>query len=100
MSYTTILKGIAQANKVKIAELTKSMIQKAPIPVRYKKFLQAHHIRRWSSASILRYDPNNGITLCKNCHKKVTGNEQYYESLFMEIVRKKNGQTITALYYY
>ena len=40
MSYTTILKGIAQANKVKIAELTKSMIQKAPIPVRYKKFLQ------------------------------------------------------------
>ena len=40
MSYTTILKGIAQANKVKIADLTKSMIQKAPIPVRYKKFLQ------------------------------------------------------------
>jgi 5-methylcytosine-specific restriction endonuclease McrA len=57
----------------------------------YKKFLQAHHIRRWSSASILRYDPNNGITLCRNCHKKVTGNEQYYESLFVEIVRKKNG---------
>ena len=40
MSYTTILKGIAKANKVKIADLTKSMIHKAAIPVRYKKFSQ------------------------------------------------------------
>ena len=58
----------------------------------YKKYLQAHHIRRWSSASTLRYDINNGITLCKNCHKKVTGSEQHYESLFMEIVRKKHAE--------
>ena len=58
----------------------------------YKKYLQAHHIRRWSSASTLRYDINNGITLCKNCHKKVTGSEQHYESLFMEIVRKKHSK--------
>ena len=58
----------------------------------YKKYLQAHHIKRWSSASILRYDVHNGITLCKNCHKKVTGSEQYYESLFMEIVRMKHAE--------
>ena len=58
----------------------------------YKKYLQAHHIKRWSSASILRYDVHNGITLSKNCHKKVTGSEQYYESLFMEIVRKKHAK--------
>ena len=58
----------------------------------YKKYLQAHHIKRWSSASILRYDVHYRITLCKNCHKKVTGSEQYYESLFMEIVRKKHAE--------
>jgi len=40
MSYKTILTGIAKANKVKLGDLTKAMIQKAPIPVRYKKFLQ------------------------------------------------------------
>ena len=38
MSYTTILKGIAKANKVKISDLTKKMIQKAPIPVDTKSF--------------------------------------------------------------
>lgn len=57
----------------------------------YKKFLQAHHIRRWSSASILRFDIDNGITLCKSCHKEVTGHEQQYEYLFSEIVRKNSG---------
>jgi len=56
-----------------------------------KKGLQAHHIRRWSAASILRYDVQNGITLCRNCHKKVTGNEQFYESLFMDILKNKHG---------
>lgn len=57
---------------------------------RSKSRLQAHHIRRWSSASFLRFDPNNGITLCGRCHKEVTGHEQQYESLFLEIVRKNS----------
>ena len=56
-----------------------------------KRFLQAHHIRKWSNASTLRYDIDNGITLCKRCHTEVTGCEHQYESLFMEIVRKNNG---------
>jgi len=54
-----------------------------------KKRLQAHHIQKWSSAAILRYDINNGITLCRECHNKVTGHEQQYETLFMNIVRCK-----------
>lgn len=53
-----------------------------------KKRLQAHHIRKWSNASMLRYDVNNGITLCRSCHESIHGQEHLYESLFMEIIRK------------
>lgn len=53
--------------------------------------LNAHHIQKWASASILRYDIDNGITLCKYCHQKVTGHEQHYQGLFQDIVRRKNG---------
>ncbi len=48
--------------------------------------LNAHHIKRWADFPNLRYDVTNGITLCKTCHKIVTGNEQFYESLFIDIV--------------
>lgn len=51
-----------------------------------KTRLQVHHIRRWSSASALRYEISNGITLCSTCHKSIKGQEHHYESLFMEII--------------
>jgi hypothetical protein len=53
-----------------------------------KKRINAHHIKKWSSASMLRYDIRNGICLCWNCHESIKGKEHLYESLFMEIVRK------------
>ena len=53
-----------------------------------KRRLQVHHIRKWSSAAILRYDVQNGITLCRTCHDSISKQEHLYESLFMEIVRK------------
>jgi len=56
-----------------------------------KKRLNAHHIQKWASASMLRYDVVNGLTLCKSCHDKVTGHEQHYQGLFQQIVRKNNG---------
>ena len=55
-----------------------------------KKNLQVHHIKKWSSASTLRFEIDNGITLCYNCHKEVTNNENFYEPLFQQIVREKN----------
>lgn len=51
-----------------------------------KKKLQAHHIKRWSDASALRYDINNGITLCSECHKSIQNKESHYEALFLEII--------------
>ncbi len=37
-----------------------------------KKYLQAHHIIRWENCKDkeLRYDIENGITLCRKCHLK------------------------------
>ena len=54
-----------------------------------RKGLQAHHIQKWSSASALRYEVDNGITLCRRCHKEVTGQEHLFQSIFMKIVRDK-----------
>ena len=31
---------------------------------------EAHHIVQWVVSKELRYDVDNGITLCKSCHKK------------------------------
>ena len=54
--------------------------------------MQTHHIRKWSSASAFRYDVDNGVTLCWDCHKEVTGSEAHYEPLFMQIVRNNGKQ--------
>ena len=51
-----------------------------------KKNLQVHHISKWTGASSLRYETSNGITLCKYCHKSVTGKESHYEHVFREII--------------
>ncbi len=56
-----------------------------------KTKLQAHHIRKWSTNASLRYDIDNGITLCSQCHKLVNRNEHHYESLFLSIIRNKHG---------
>jgi len=50
------------------------------------KNLNVHHINPWSKAAALRYDISNGITLCKNCHNLISGQEHHYAPLFREII--------------
>lgn len=38
-----------------------------------KNDLQAHHIMPWQRYADLRYDVDNGITLCRKCHLKAHG---------------------------
>ena len=54
---------------------------------RSKARLNAHHIKKWAESHWLRYEVRNGITLCWKCHKRVTGTEELYEGLFMQIGR-------------
>lgn len=50
------------------------------------KRLQVHHIKKWADYPTLRYEITNGITLCQKCHKLVTGQEVFFEPLFMKIL--------------
>lgn len=35
--------------------------------------LEAHHIVRWADNVFLRVDPDNGMTLCHDCHLEIHG---------------------------
>lgn len=48
--------------------------------------LQVHHIQRWADAFHLRFETENGITLCASCHYMIRNKEHCYASLFQSIV--------------
>lgn len=50
------------------------------------KKLNAHHIQPWAQFPGLRFEPRNGITLCKAHHKMITGMEDIYMAVFLRIV--------------
>jgi predicted restriction endonuclease len=51
-----------------------------------KTGLNAHHIKTWAHYPGLRFEINNGITLCKQHHKMITGMEDAYEAIFFKIL--------------
>ena len=54
--------------------------------IKGKKKLHVHHIRQWADYPTLRFDINNGITLCAEHHKMIKGQEEYYVKLFIYIL--------------
>jgi len=54
------------------------------------KRINAHHIRKWADFPHLRYDTNNGITLCYGCHKRVTGRELLFAPMLLDIINSKD----------
>ncbi len=54
-----------------------------------KRRLVVHHIYRWADQPHLRFDVGNLITLCKDCHDSIKDKEDYYISLFMEIINAR-----------
>lgn len=45
-------------------------------------YLEAHHIKRFCDFPELRFEINNGISLCKKCHKYIQAKEHEWESYF------------------
>ena len=48
--------------------------------------LNAHHIKRFADFPDLRFDVNNGVTLCVHCHNMVTGKENEFEKELRELI--------------
>lgn len=42
-------------------------------------YLEPHHIKKWSAYPNLRFKTNNGITLCRSCHKLMMGKEAQFK---------------------
>lgn len=51
-----------------------------------KNRLNAHHILLWAHNPGLRFDVNNGITLCYSHHKMIRGLEDIYAPVFLKIL--------------
>ncbi len=58
-----------------------------------KKGLVAHHVQRWADSPSLRFVPANIATICRACHKKVTGREGAYAPLLLSLIAKRPKRT-------
>lgn len=49
--------------------------------------IQAHHIWPWADFTELRFDVDNGITLCESCHRAIKGKELEFAAQFDSILQ-------------
>lgn len=54
-----------------------------------KKHINAHHILNWAEYPLLRFEVDNGITLCKRHHTVVTGQEDKYVQFLIKLLPRK-----------
>ena len=64
--------------------------------------MEAHHVKSWAEYPKLRYQMNNGITFCKECHKefhKIYGRKNNTREQLEEFLKIKdqNQNQITQL---
>lgn len=57
-----------------------------------RKKLQVHHIKRWATVPAMKYDVNNGITLCKEHHDLTKGREESFEPVFYRLICNANNK--------
>jgi len=55
-----------------------------------KHNLVIHHVRTYAERYSLRTHPDNGITLCRKCHRSTFGKEKKYAALFLSIIKENN----------
>ena len=51
--------------------------------------LEAHHILRWATYPELRYEVNNGITLCQYHHPRKINDEMILAPVFERLIKNK-----------
>lgn len=49
-----------------------------------KGFVQGHHIKSWANFPKLRYEINNGISLCKKCHNEANNIQREKEKFILK----------------
>jgi len=54
-------------------------------------YIEAHHILAWRDYEELRFNINNGITLCRVHHPRKRAEEKRLSPYFMELVSVSNG---------
>ncbi len=52
--------------------------------------IEAHHIIRYSDSTNLQMNPDNGVTLCNQCHYMIRNKEHCWIDYFRAIVIKHN----------
>ena len=64
-------------------------ICKRGLKTKPRRLVEAHHIRPWASHPKLRFVVSNGITLCRRCHRRVTGREREFTKRFEKDLKRR-----------